>query len=63
MRDRQTLPASRSPLNDLTAEVRALERRRRQATIAEVTRRNRARRFEDATRIPPGAWSALERTA
>lgn len=58
-RDRNTPAASRSPLIDLEAELRSVDRKRREHLRAESAR---ARRFEPAARITPGAWTDLERT-
>jgi hypothetical protein len=54
--------ASRSPLIDLDAELRAVDRRRREALKRARAEDERERRFEPPTRITPGAWSELETT-
>lgn len=58
MRRATGTPASRSPLTDLEAELRALERRRREA----LRKAEREARFEAPPRVPPGAWTDLEHT-
>ena len=49
---------SASPLVDLEAELRAIDRRRREAVRAAETRP--ARQFDPARRITPGSWADLE---
>ncbi len=58
-RDRNIPAASRSPLTDLEAELRSVDRKRRELLRAEGTR---SRRFGPTTQVTPGAWSDLERT-
>ena len=57
-RDRTEPGAARSPLVDLEAELRALDRKRQAHRGAE-----RERRVEPLRRITPGSWGDVERTA
>ena len=52
--------AARSPLVELEAELRAVDRKRREAL--RKAKRDAERRFEAPTRIEPGSWSELETT-
>jgi hypothetical protein len=58
-RDRTEPGAARSPLVELEAELRALDRKR-----LKIVREARAseRRFEPPSRVEPGSWADLERT-
>ena len=56
-RDRKA-GAAHSPLVELEAELRALERKRREAIRAADAQP--ARRFEGRTRVAPGSWAELE---
>ena len=58
-RDRNTPAASRSPLSDLEAELRSVDRKRRELLRAEGAK---PRRFERTAQVTPGAWTDLERT-
>ncbi len=55
-RDPRAPDPSRSPLADLGAELRALDRKRHEA----IQRAESARRVAPPTRITPGAWTELE---
>jgi hypothetical protein len=57
-RDRGTPEASRSPLVELEAELRAIDSRRREA----LRKAERGGRFEAPPCIEPGSWSELETT-
>jgi len=57
-RRRRAPDPSRSPLVELEAELRSLERKRREV----IEERDAVRRFEAPTRIAPGSWSDLERS-
>jgi len=57
-RDRGTPEAARSPLVELEAELRAVDRKRREA----LRKAERAGRFEAPPQIAPGSWSELETT-
>ena len=58
-RDRGTPEAARSPLVELDAELRAIDRKRQAHLRAKGAQE---RRFEAPPRIVPGAWSELETT-
>jgi len=53
---------SSSPLVDLEAELRAIDRRRREAVLRAAETRP-ARQFDPARRITPGSWADLENAA
>jgi hypothetical protein len=57
-RDRGTPEAARSPLAELEAELRGVDRKRREA----LRKVERAGRVEAPPRIEPGSWSELETT-
>jgi hypothetical protein len=57
-RDRNEAGAGHSPLVELEAELRALERKRREAIRAVDAQP--VRRFEGPTRVAPGSWAELE---
>jgi len=55
-RDRNKAGAGHSPLVELEAELRALERKRREAIVDAQP----VRRFEGPKRVAPGSWAELE---
>lgn len=55
-RDRNKAGAAHSPLIELEAELRALERKRREAIMDAQP----VRRFKGPTRVAPGSWAQLE---
>jgi hypothetical protein len=60
-RERRAPDPSRSPLAQLEAEIRAIDRKRRAADLSPSD--TETRRFQSRSQVKPGVWIDLERAA